>query len=323
MRILVTGASGFAGKYLLRLLSRHNHEIYGTYLSKGEVRDASGSGLIQCDIRDASAVRTLTADIQPERVYHLAAQSSVTGSYQVARLVYDTNFWGAYNLFEAARQLAPHARILVVGSGHCYGFVRPRDLPVRETHLLGSHSPYATSKAAADLLAYQFFAGFGLHTVRARPFNHTGPGQSAEFVCSDFARQMAAIDLGRQAPEVSVGSLSVQRDFSDVRDVTRAYELMLENGRAGEAYNVASGRSTSIKQILKILSSFCTRPVMTTTKSERLRQVDERKLYGSTAKLRRDTAWVPEYRLRQTLRDLFEYWKVSLEDGAPNSPGKA
>ena len=133
---------------------------------------------------------------------------------------------------------------------------------------------------------------------------------------------MAAIDLGRQAPEVSVGSLSVQRDFSDVRDVTRAYELMLENGRAGEAYNVASGRSTSIKQILKILSSFCTRPVMTTTKSERLRQVDERKLYGSTAKLRRDTAWVPEYRLRQTLRDLFEYWKVSLKDGTHNSPGK-
>jgi len=312
MRILVTGATGFAGKHLIQLAAFRRHSVVGTHVSKSPHTPIGNCSLARCDLRNSSAIRELVAQVRPDRVYHLAARSSVTQSYGNARAVYETNFWGTYNLLEALRENAPKARVLIVGSGHCYGFVRPRDLPVAETHALSSHSPYATSKAAADLLGYQFFAGHEMHIVRARPFNHTGPGQTAAFVCSDFARQVAAIELGMAVPEIKVGSLSVQRDFSDVRDVVRAYHLLLERGTAGEAYNIASGRSYSIGFILRTLVSFCTRRVKVVVTNDRLRHVEERKLFGNTTKLRRSTNWEPRYRIEETLHDLIEYWKEEL-----------
>lgn len=170
-------------------------------------------------------------------------------SFRDFRNVFDSNFWGTFNLLEAVKQAAPKACVLVVSSGQCYGSVKPSQLPVTEAQPLSPPSPYALSKAAGDMLAEHYFQRFGLHIVRARPFNHTGPGQSPEFVCSDWARQIASAELRLTPPVLSVGNLTVRRDFSDVRDVVRAYVLLLEKGMPGEAYNVGSGRTTPVKRL--------------------------------------------------------------------------
>ncbi len=314
MRVFVTGATGFVGLHLLRLLVNRGHAVFGTYIAEKPSQLAPGVKLYRCDIRDGARLRTILHRVRPQRVYHLAALSSVKESFTDFQAVYDTNFWGTFHLLEAVRQVAPKARLLVVGSGQCYGVVKPSRLPADESHPFLPQNPYALSKASADMLAGYYHRRFGLHVVRARPFNHTGPGQSPHFVCSDFARQIAAIDLGLRPPRMYVGNLKARRDFSDVRDVVCAYELLLEKGDAGEAYNVASGRSTSAQQIVRVLASFCSRPIRITVQRQRLRPDEERALYGSIRKLQRTTGWKPEYNLKKTLRDLYLYWKGSLQE---------
>lgn len=312
MRALITGANGFVGRHLSRLLSSLEYVIYGTYLSEKPVGDNSGISLFQCDIRDLARLIAILRKTRPDRIYHLAGMSSPAESFNQLETVYGTNFWGTYNLLEAVRKVTPKARVLVVGSGQCYGPVRPSQLPVTEDHAFAPSNPYALSKAAADMLAGQYHARFGLHIVRARPFNHTGPGQAPEFVCSDFARQIAAIDLGLRPPIVSVGNLEVNRDFTDARDVVRAYGLLLEKAPPGEAYNVASGKTTSIRQILRLLVSFSSRPVRLSIQRQRFRPDDTKTLYGSNRKIHRATGWKPAYGFRTTLHDLYVQWKTAL-----------
>ena len=313
MRILVTGAAGFVGRHLVRLLKSCGHTIYGTSFSKGTTERVPDARIFRCNIRDAARLRAIVRRIRPHRVYHLAAYSSVVNSFRDFRNVYETNFWGTFNVLEAVRQEAPKARVLVVGTGQCYGSVKPSQLPVTESQALSPQSPYALSKAAADLLASQYHQRFGLHIIRARPFNHTGPGQSPEFVCSDWARQIASADLRLSPPILSVGDLTVRRDFSDVRDVVRAYVLLLEKGRPGEAYNVGSGRTTPVRQIVKLLMGFSPLPIRVSVQSHRLRPGEARTLYGSNHKLMRHTSWKPKYNLETTLRDLYVHWKEVLQ----------
>lgn len=316
MRVLVTGATGFVGRHLTQLLVVQGHRVYGTYLTRPK-GGCGGAQLVPCDVRDAARLHRFVRRIRPQRIYHLAAHSSVVDSFRDIRVVYETNFWGTYNLLEAVRQWVPRARVLMVSSGQCYGSMKRGQRPVAESQPLAPQNPYALSKAAADLLAGHYRARYGLYIVRARPLNHTGPGQSPEFVCSDFARQAAAIDLGRQAPVLSVGNLDVVRDFSDVRDVVRAYVLLLEKGKAGEAYNVASGRPTTVRQIVKLLTSFFSRPIRIRVERRRQRLADLHRLTVNTNRLRRTTGWKPRYDLRQTLRDLFLYWKAALQAEEP------
>lgn len=314
MRVLVTGATGFVGQHLVRFLNSLQYTVYGTYLSKEALARVPAVKLFRCDVRDAGRLRSIVRQIRPNRIYHLAAQSSPVESFRNLQGVYETNFWGTYNLLEAVRQVAPKARVLVVGSGQCYGPVKPSQLPATEDQAFAPPNPYALSKAAADMLAGQYYSRFGLHLIRARPFNHTGPGQAADFVCSDFARQIAAIDLGLRRPVVCTGDLRAKRDFSDVRDVVRAYELLLEKATPGEAYNVASGQATSVRQIVRLLASFSSRPIRLSVQRQRLRPGDARTLYGSNRKLRYATNWKPVYSLRSTLQDLYEYWKMDLRE---------
>ena len=314
MRVLVTGATGFVGRHLTQLLVAQGHRVYGTYLTQPK-GGSGGAQLVPCDVRDAAQLHRLLRRIRPQRIYHLAAHSSVVDSFRDIRAVYETNFWGTYNLLEAARQGSPRARVLVVSSGHCYGPIKRGQRPAAESQPLAPQNPYALSKAAADLLAGLYHARHGLHVVRARPLNHTGPGQSPEFVCSDFARQAAAIDLGLQAPVLSVGNLDVERNFSDVRDVVRAYVLLLEKGKAGEAYNVASGRRTTVRRLVKLLTAFSSRPIRVRVERRRQRLADLRRLTINTKRLRRTTGWRPEYDLPKTLKDLFLYWKEVLQTG--------
>jgi GDP-4-dehydro-6-deoxy-D-mannose reductase len=310
MRVLVTGGTGFVGQHLVRLLHERTRTIFSTYLVKPS-SPIIGAELLPCDIRKRDQVLQVVRYAQPQHIYHLSALSSVVKSYEGARQVWDTNVWGAMNLLDAVREAAPQARVLLVGSSQCYGAVASRRLPVSEDERLAPASPYAASKAAAEMLATQFFHSCGLQVIRTRPFNHTGPGQPAEFVCSDLARQVANIGLGLRSPVLRIGNIRVERDFSDVRDVVRAYELLLQRGGAGDVYNVASGRSVSIAEIVKRLQSYCPRPFQVDVEQKRVRSGEVLNMYGSNRKLCRTTGWKPEYPLAQTLRDLYEFWKIA------------
>ena len=311
MRVLVTGGTGFVGRHLVQLLARHRHTVFATYLTAPA--DALPSAeLLGCDMRNPDQVLRTVRLAQPQQVYHLAGLSSVTKSFAEARQVWEANVFAAMNLLDALRETAPKARILLVGSGQCYGRVARDRLPITEDEPAAPENPYAASKAAADLLGLQFFHSCELNVVRARPFNHTGPGQSPDFVCSNLARQVAEISAGLRPPKLCLGNLRVERDFSDVRDVVRAYELLLRHGQAGQAYNVASGRGVAISAVVRILQSFCPVRFKVEVERSRVRAGEVDRLFGSNRKLRRTTGWKPEYPLSRTLRDLYSHWYRQL-----------
>jgi GDP-4-dehydro-6-deoxy-D-mannose reductase len=268
--------------------------------------------MFPCDLRRGDQVRVLVRDVRPQQVYHLGAMSSVQDSFESARLVHESNFCGTFNLLDALGTAQTSPRVLLVSSGHSYGPVKRSHLPIRETEALNPDSPYGVSKAAADMLGSQFFRNHGLRVIRARPFNHTGPGQSPHFVCSDFAKQFAAIELEMEPPIVRVGNIGAQRDFSDVRDVVRAYVMLINKGTPGEAYNVGSGRAVSLRQILAILQSLCSRKVQIEVEKRRLRRGETTVSFCSIRKLKQVTGWHPKFDLRDTLRDLYLYWKEAV-----------
>ncbi|HET7213670.1 MAG TPA: GDP-mannose 4,6-dehydratase [Terriglobia bacterium] len=308
----MTGATGFVGQHLLRWLAQRRHMIFATYLADPEGELAADAELLPCDMRERHQVAEVVRHALPHHVYHLAGLSSVTRSFAESRQVWNTNLGGAMNLLDAVRETVPKARVLLVGSGQCYGNVASKSLPVSEEQPLAPDSPYAGSKAAADLLGYQYFRSWNLQVIRARPFNHTGPGQPPQFVCSDLARQVAEIDAGLRSPLLQVGNTKVQRDFSDVRDVVRAYELLLERGAPGAAYNIASGQCVSIAHIIRHLRALCRRAFRVQVQQTRLREGEAMRLYGSHRKLSRATGWKPEYALSQTLSDVYTCWKKAL-----------
>jgi GDP-4-dehydro-6-deoxy-D-mannose reductase len=319
MRVLVTGGTGFVGQHLLRQLASRGHTIFATYLLAPSEELPIAVELLACDMRERNHVAEVLRHAQPQHVYHLAGLTSVTKSFAESRQVWNTNLGGTMNLLDAVREVTPKSRVLLVGSGQCYGNVATGRLPLTEDEPLAPDSPYAGSKAAADLMGYQYFRSWNLQVIRARPFNHTGPGQPPHFVCSDLARQVAKIDAGLCPPVLHVGNTRVQRDFSDVRDVVSAYELLLERGRAGAAYNVASGRGVSVAQIVRLLRTFCCRPFHVEVQKQRLRVGETPRLYGSNRKLRRDTGWKPEYSLSLTLKDVYAHWRAALAAGSAHA----
>lgn len=221
------------------------------------------------------------------------------------------NAAGTLNLFEAARRHAA-ARVLVVGSSEVYGRDPEAAGPIDEAHPLRPDSPYAASKAAADLLAYQYWRTYGLHTIRARPFNHTGPGQGPQFVWSSFAMQVAQAEAGRGAPVLRVGNLDVARDFTDVRDVVQAYALLLDRGVAGEAYNICSGRASRLRDLLDLLLAAARTDVKVEVDPSRVRLTDPPVIVGNAVKLCRATSWTPTIPMSCTLADLLDWWRAKL-----------
>jgi GDP-4-dehydro-6-deoxy-D-mannose reductase len=312
MRALVTGADGFVGQHLLRFLLQRGYPVAGTFHKHQPQMDQVEWS--QCDVRHRDEVDDLIRRVQPDQAYHLAAISSPAESFAAERLVYDVNFWGTFNVLEAVRRFAPQCRVLYVGSAQCYG--RPNELPITESHEFKPENPYAVSKAAGDLLCYQYFCTHRIHVIRVRAFNHTGPGQDANFVCSSFAKQMAAIELGLQEPKIWVGNLEVERDFSDVRDVARAYKLLVDNAAAGEAYNVGAGKAVSVREILSLLIGLCSKPIEVLVDDSRVRGAESKEIYADIQKISRVTGWAANYNLRTTLNDLFTTWVQQLNETA-------
>ena len=294
--MLVTGAGGFVGRHLcIHLLADPSVTLVGTLLepSPGSSCDSARQRFAHLDLREPDAVFRVVDQVRPDQIYHLAAQASVPASYADPWDTIENNVRAELNLLEAVRKVRPDARVLVVGSNEEYGAPLDGGLPFTEESPLRPANPYAVSKVTQDLLGLQYYLAYGLPVIRVRPFNHTGPGQSERFVVPAFARQIAMIELGMQEPVIRVGNLEAGRDFTDVRDIVRGYTMLLTRGEPGEVYNLASGRSRSIRGLLDTLASFSMVPVRVAVDSHRFRPVDVPEIYGSTDKIRRATGWQP------------------------------
>jgi GDP-4-dehydro-6-deoxy-D-mannose reductase len=347
MRVLITGITGMAGSHLAEyILAEHpDVAVYGTHRWRSrmenleplrrarkvdvvEGRFTDGQSLraderkgrvtlLLSDLTDAGSVEHVISSVQPERIFHLAAQSFVQESFDEPAATLHTNIQSQVNLLEAIRRHDKQIRMHVAGSSEEYGLVHPDEVPMKETNPLRPLSPYAVSKVAQDKLAYQYFKSYGLHVVVTRGFNHTGPRRGTVFADSTFAKQIAEIESGILPPVIKHGDLTTKRDLSDVRDIVRAYWLALEKAEPGEAYNVGSGRTHTIREMLDILLSYAKVKIRTEEDPARLRPSDVPILWADPSKFRAATGWEPKIPFEQTLRDVLDYWRerVRAEGG--------
>ena len=315
MRILITGASGFVGRHLSTfLLSQKGAKIYGLVRVGSKHTLIAGVLPVRAELFSKPSMLRALRKIRPDRIYHLAAQSSVAQSWKEPKKTFDINVGGTRNLLEAARMACPKARILIACSADEYGASGRLFPKLSEEAPLKPLNPYGVSKLVQDLLGKHYFLMYGMPIIRMRAFNHSGPGQEAKFAVPSFAEQVADISAGRQKPEIKVGNLRAIRDFSDVRDVVRAYYLALEKGNPGEAYNVASGRGRRVADVLKYYLNASSVRIRVRRDHARLRTSDMPRLVGDARKLIRDTGWRPRIRFETTLRDVLND-KKGLKSG--------
>jgi GDP-4-dehydro-6-deoxy-D-mannose reductase len=306
VRVLITGATGFVGKHLATYWHQTapSVELFGTTLQA--TPPEAHIVYTEVELRDAKAVEALLANTRPDAIVHLAGQASIDQSFKDAWGTFENNLQPQLNLFQACLRLAIQPRILIITSAEIYGKIRPENLPLSEDTPLRPVNPYSVSKAAQDLLAQQFFFTYGLPIIRARPFNHLGPGQSENFVATSFAMQIARIEANLQEPVIRVGNLSSARDFTDVRDIVRAYALLLQHGEVGESYNIASGQNITIAHLLNTLLSLCPREIQIFTDTDRLRPIDVPVISANYDRLHQASGWRPQISLEQTLRDVLD-----------------
>jgi GDP-4-dehydro-6-deoxy-D-mannose reductase len=314
-RVLVTGVTGFAGSHLVDyMLERGDCEIHGIQRWRSRTENIEHFmdriTLHECDLRDAASTLRTLERVKPEWIFHLAAQSFVPTSWTAPTESLSTNVIGQVNLFEAVRRLGLTPRIQLACSSEEYGMVHPNEVPIKETNPLRPLSPYAVSKVTQDYLGYQYWMSWKLDSVRTRGFNHEGPRRGPVFVASDFAKQIADIEKGRKPPVLNVGNLEAQRDFTDVRDMVKAYWLALEKGEPGEVYNLCSGRAWSIREVLDLLLGMTRARIEVKQDPARLRPSDVPILQGDASKFAKVTGWKPEIPFERTLADMLEYWRA-------------
>lgn len=316
MRVLLTGIAGFAGSFLAaQLVQNPDIELHGVIHRHDRRIQELRSQLVlhRGDLRNALWVSEVVQLVNPDVTMHLAAWSDVGGSWQQPWTTYELNIQCQLNLLEALRRWQPACRTLVISSNEVYGLVRPDELPIQESNPLRPNSPYGVSKIAQDMMGYQYWNSHRLPVIRARSFNHLGPEQSDDFAASAFARQIVEIELGMRDPVVQVGNLSTERDFTDVRDVVRAYWQLIMRGAPGECYNVGSGRPRSIRWILETLLDLTPVQVRVEVDPNRLRPSDVPVSYCDNRRLIEATGWQPAIDLRSSLADLLESWRRRLQ----------
>jgi GDP-4-dehydro-6-deoxy-D-mannose reductase len=317
VKILITGVDGFVGGHLARhLLESSESTIYGTTFLPAEQHRAlaeEGIRLRQADLTDATDALALLEELAPDHVYHLAAQSFVPRSFENPWETLQNNIQAQLNILHGTALLQLRSRILVVGSSEEYGPVRPDEVPLSEEQPLRPASPYSVSKVAQDMLGLQYFISHGVQAIRARPFNHIGPGQTERFVAPAFASQIAAIEQGDQEPVMYVGNLSAKRDFTDVRDMVRAYRLLMEKGQPGEVYNIGSGEAHSIQDLLDTLLSLTDVPIRVDTDPARVRPLDVPIVVCDARKIHEATGWATTFPFENTLRDILDDWRSHMK----------
>ncbi len=319
MRVLITGVAGFAGSHLADYLLDHTEdEIWGV-VRRTRWRIAHLVGrlhLVSCDLTDPVATARVIDRIRPDVVYHLAANARVGASWKHPWETYEANLRAQLSLMEAIVNSGTRPVVLIVGSNEVYG--KPLRLPVNEDHPFRPVTPYGVSKVAQDVMGLQYHLAFGIPVIRTRPFNHIGPRQGPGFVAADFARQVARIEAGLQEPVIRVGNLEARRDFTDVRDVVRAYYLASTRGHAGEVYNVGRGESHAIREILDILLDASRVPIQVEVDPERLRPSDVPEVICDADKLRHETGWAPSIPFEQSVLDTLQDWRGRVRAGDAN-----
>jgi GDP-4-dehydro-6-deoxy-D-mannose reductase len=337
LRVLITGITGFAGSHLADYILKEepSTEIYGIYRRRSRLdhlehlqdklhmvepgvarvetlEHAFAKGkinLVECDLLDAFSVGKLVGAVKPDRIFHLAAQSHVPASWNAPSATLQDNILGQLNLFEAVRSAGLDPLIQIAGSSEEYGMVYPDEVPMKESNPLRPLSPYAVSKVTQEMLAYQYFHSYGVKSIVSRGFNHSGPRRGENFVDSSFAKQIACIEKGIQEPVIYVGDLSSKRDFTDVRDMVRGYWLLLEKGKPGEVYNIGSGVTRAMQEVLDMLLSMSRVKVDVKVDPTRLRPSDVMILWADASKFSDATGWQPTIPYKQTLSDLLDYWR--------------
>ena len=319
MNVLITGATGFVGSHLIDYIHQLNQKdvvIYGTKRRRSDisnVRHINGNvNWIETDLTDSHSVYNAVKLSEPDKIFHLAAQSFVPTSWNAPQETFTTNVIGTINLLESIRQLDLDPRIQIAGSSEEYGLVKPDEVPITEDNPLRPLSPYGVSKVAQELFAHQYHRSYGMKVVTTRAFNHTGPRRGELFVTSNFAKQIVEIEKGFRKPIISVGNLNAQRDFSDVRDIVRAYWISLDKCDFGSTYNVCSEKSITIQELLNTLLAASKVKVKVEQDKARMRPSDVEILLGDCSKFKKQTGWKPEIPLDKTLKDLLNYWRDVL-----------
>jgi GDP-4-dehydro-6-deoxy-D-mannose reductase len=316
MRTLITGATGFVGGHLAECLLAAGDEVHGLARHAEWPADrshlAGRAPIHHVDLLDRNRLATMLGELRPERIIHLAGFADAGGSFRDPDAAWSGNLAATRSLYDAVSQSHLSPRILFISTGQVYGPVVASGRPVDEFAELRPVSPYAASKAAADLLSYQVTRYPGLEVIRVRPFNHIGPRQPSQYAVGHFARQLARIESGLSAPELEVGDLSAGRDLTDVRDMVEAYRLLLERGRPGDVYNAGSGIAVRMGDVLAMLRGECRVSVKVIQRNERMRPTDAGGVVADAGKLRRDTGWMPRFKLGQTLRDTLDSFRATV-----------
>ncbi len=307
MRALVVGGAGFVGKYLIEALACGGYETHATTLPDVPVSVPCGVSVHSLDITDPDATEQLLSDLKPDKIFHLAAQSSVRLSWEKPRLTAEVNAVGAVNLFEGIRKACPSAKTVVVGSGEEYGRI-DYEAPVKETETPQPTNIYALTKLFQERLAKLYAEAYGLDFVMTRSFNHFGPYQTEQYVVADFCSQVAAIESGEREPVICVGNLDACRDFTDVRDVVRAYLLLAEKGERGEVYNVGSGTCLRIGDILGLILSLSSEKIEVRIDGRKFRPIDVPKIRADVTKLKA-LGWAPQIPVRETIENTLEFYR--------------
>ncbi len=315
-KALITGISGFVGGYLAEhLLSLQDFEVYGSYHSETSISSLSSIKdslhLFQVDMSEKDAVGNLVANLRPAYIFHLAALTSPAESMKNPGATINTNINAEINLLEALRNNnLTDTRCLIVSSAEIYGQVAESDLPIDEETSFKPLSPYAVSKIAQDYLGLQYFLAYNLPVIRVRPFNHVGPKQSEKFVLSSFAKQIAEIEKGGKEPVMKVGNLEAKKDFTDVRDMVRAYSMVIEKGISGDVYNIGSGKSYKIADMLQTLLSFSHIKITVEQDPLLVRKTDVKEYVCDNTKIQSITGWKPEIPFDTTMKDTLDYWRA-------------
>jgi len=312
-KVLITGIAGFAGSHLAELLLSKGFEVHGMRRPRTKMDHiesiANRLHLTDADLLDSHSLYSTISRIKPDYIFHLAAQSFVPTSWVSPSVTLEVNIVGSANLFEAVRQANIDPVIQIACSSEEYGMVHDNEVPIKETNPLRPLSPYAVSKVAMDYLGYQYHQSYGVRVVRTRGFNHTGPRRGDTFAESNFAKQIALIEKGKQEPVVHVGNVDAKRDYTDVRDMVKGYLLAVEKCDPGDVYNICTGSTVKIADVLKLLLSYSKIKVEIKEDSDRMRPSDVPILLGDNSKFVAKTGWKPEIVFEKTMEDLLNYWR--------------
>ena len=312
-KALIIGAAGFVGGYLIRELTAAGWEVHASCLPNENIKE--NCTVHTLDIMDKDSITAVVNSIMPDIIYHLAAQSSVAVSWKKPQLTAEVNVIGTINLLESLREAEKKdIRTVLIGSGEEYGFIRQGACPLSEEEVLNPGNIYAATKACQGMLGEIYARAYKMDIVMVRAFNHSGPEQSDIFVISDFCKQAAEIEKGLREPVISVGNLEAMRDFTDVRDVVRAYRLLGEKGRSGQVYNVGRGKAVKIQFILDTVLGFAEKPIEVKRDPNRMRASDIPLIEPDVSKIYADTGWKAEISMEQTIEDTLNNWRTKLKE---------